>query len=147
MLGRLSSLFTPPNARVMASMRWETFLELMRTEGFRIEDEPSTSGSVVRFYPPNSDDESIIFHKPHPDPTITPQLLREFANKLKRKYEWIDTDFILLSAEMPWHTFVKLMREKGFQCHPADFGSSVRFDPPNPKDVVSAKLSSLPEAE
>ncbi|KAJ7902411.1 hypothetical protein B0H13DRAFT_2274941 [Mycena leptocephala] len=32
-------------------------------QGFRVEDEPSIAGSVVRFYPPNADDGSITFHK------------------------------------------------------------------------------------
>lgn len=37
-------------------------------------------------------------------------------------------------SPMKWDTFVKLMREMGFQYDPSTAGSSVRFDPPNPKD-------------
>ncbi|RXW24981.1 hypothetical protein EST38_g912 [Candolleomyces aberdarensis] len=37
-------------------------------------------------------------------------------------------------APMKWDTFVKLMREMGFQYDPSTAGSSVRFDPPDPRD-------------
>ncbi|RXW20718.1 hypothetical protein EST38_g5132 [Candolleomyces aberdarensis] len=37
-------------------------------------------------------------------------------------------------APMKWDTFVKFMREKGFQYDPSTAGSSVRFNPPDPCD-------------
>ncbi|KAF6763057.1 hypothetical protein DFP72DRAFT_1030216 [Ephemerocybe angulata] len=37
-------------------------------------------------------------------------------------------------SPMKWETFLKLMREMGFEYDPSTAGSSVRFDPPNPKD-------------
>jgi hypothetical protein len=37
-------------------------------------------------------------------------------------------------SPMKWDTFVKLMREMGFEYDPSTAGSSVRFDPPNSKD-------------
>jgi len=48
----------------------------------------------VRFDPPDPKDVSITFHKPHPDPTITPIMLREFAKKLKKNYGWSEADFL-----------------------------------------------------
>ncbi|KAJ6499016.1 hypothetical protein C8R45DRAFT_100912 [Mycena sanguinolenta] len=81
----------------MVSMKWEDFLKLMREMGF--EYDPSTAGSSVRFDPPDPKDVSITFHKPHPDPTLHPMMLREFAKKLKKNYGWCEADF--LSAGTP----------------------------------------------
>ncbi|KAF8210623.1 hypothetical protein K438DRAFT_164779 [Mycena galopus ATCC 62051] len=68
--------------------------------------------------------------------SLTPEMLAEFAKKLKRKYDSrIDMNFLLLS----------LMREKGFEYHPADFGSSARFDPPNRTDAVGCPSVKLIE--
>ncbi|KAJ7268689.1 hypothetical protein B0H12DRAFT_61164 [Mycena haematopus] len=75
-----------------APMKWEDFLKLMREMGF--EYDPSTAGSSVRFDPPDPKDVSITFHKPHPDPTIHPVMLREFAKKLKKNYGWCEADLL-----------------------------------------------------
>ncbi|EPQ57181.1 hypothetical protein GLOTRDRAFT_39174 [Gloeophyllum trabeum ATCC 11539] len=74
-----------------APMKWEHFLKVMREMGF--EYDPSTAGSSVRFDPPDPSDPPITFHKPHPDPTIHPVMLKEFAKKLKRTYGWTEEDF------------------------------------------------------
>ncbi|KAF7361625.1 hypothetical protein MVEN_00505800 [Mycena venus] len=76
----------------MAPMKWENFLKLMREMGF--EYDPSTAGSSVRFDPPDPKDVSITFHRPHPDPTIHPMMLREFAKRLKNNYGWSEADFL-----------------------------------------------------
>ncbi|KAH7924249.1 hypothetical protein BV22DRAFT_1035310 [Leucogyrophana mollusca] len=75
----------------LSSMKWENFLKLMRDMGFSYD--PSTAGSSVRFDPPHEGDRSITFHKPHPDPTLHPMMLREFAKKLKEYYGWSEEDF------------------------------------------------------
>ncbi|KDR75158.1 hypothetical protein GALMADRAFT_249095 [Galerina marginata CBS 339.88] len=75
-----------------APMKWENFLRLMREMGFTYD--PSTAGSSVRFDPPNKGDRSITFHKPHPDPTLQPVMLKEFAKKLKRYYGWDEEDLL-----------------------------------------------------
>ncbi|KAF7305999.1 hypothetical protein HMN09_00754400 [Mycena chlorophos] len=75
----------------LSSMKWETFLKLMREMGFTYD--PSTAGSSVRFDPPDPKDVSITFHRPHPDPTIQPIMLREFAKKLRKSYGWSEADF------------------------------------------------------
>ncbi|KAF8973070.1 hypothetical protein BDZ97DRAFT_1779193 [Flammula alnicola] len=41
-------------------------------------------------------------------------------------------------APMKWESFLKLMREMGFEYDPSTAGSSVRFDPPNKNDRVRA---------
>ncbi|KAJ7647049.1 hypothetical protein FB45DRAFT_892185 [Roridomyces roridus] len=76
----------------MGSMKWDVFVKLMKDMGF--DYIPSTAGSSVRFDPPDPNDVPITFHKPHPDSTIHPIMLREFAKKLKKSYGWNETDFL-----------------------------------------------------
>ena len=91
-------LKTSEEAKQAASpMKWETFLKLMREMGF--EYDPSTAGSSVRFDPPNPKDKSITIHKPHPDPTLTPIMLRQIGKRLKRYYGWDEEDFVRQTQE------------------------------------------------
>ncbi|KIM83397.1 hypothetical protein PILCRDRAFT_819635 [Piloderma croceum F 1598] len=113
--------------------------------GFKYD--PSIAGSSVRFDPPDPKDPPITFHKPHPDSTIQPIMLREFSKRLRKQYGWqksadepihqhldpSETDTQGL-APMKWDHFVQLMTEMGFKYDPSTAGSSVRFDPPDPKD-------------
>ncbi|OCH91443.1 hypothetical protein OBBRIDRAFT_753183 [Obba rivulosa] len=69
-----------------ASMRWENFVKVMEGMGFKYD--PSTAGSSVRFDPPDTRDIPITFHKPHPDSTIHPVMLKDFRKRLKRYYGW-----------------------------------------------------------
>ncbi|KAF7315679.1 hypothetical protein MIND_00083500 [Mycena indigotica] len=78
--------------RGLSSMKWETFVKLMVELGFTYD--PGTAGSSVRFDPPDPKDVSITFHKPHPDPTIHPIMLREFAKRLKKSYGWVEADLL-----------------------------------------------------
>ncbi|KAG6866749.1 hypothetical protein C0991_011408 [Blastosporella zonata] len=73
-------------------MKWENFLRLMREMGF--EYDPSTAGSSVRFDPPDKRDMPITFHKPHPDSTLQPIMLKTYAKRLKKHYGWTEEDFI-----------------------------------------------------
>lgn len=50
-------------------------------------------GSSVRFDPPVAKDGAITFHKPHPDSTLHPHLLRDFRKKLQRQYGWTEANF------------------------------------------------------
>ncbi|KDR75172.1 hypothetical protein GALMADRAFT_249116 [Galerina marginata CBS 339.88] len=74
-------------------MRWEAFLIFMRERGFTYD--PNAAGSSVHFYPPNENDRSITFYKPHPDSTLQPVMLKEFAKKLKRYYGWDEEDLFM----------------------------------------------------
>ncbi|KAG6831829.1 hypothetical protein H0H87_003748 [Tephrocybe sp. NHM501043] len=76
----------------IAPMKWDNFLRLMREMGF--DYDPSTAGSSVRFDPPDKRDMPITFHKPHPDPTLQPIMLKEYAKRLKKRYGWNEEDFI-----------------------------------------------------
>ncbi|KAI5123681.1 hypothetical protein M0805_001709 [Coniferiporia weirii] len=73
------------------SLKWEQFLQIMRELGF--EYDPSTAGSSVRFDPPNPNDRSISFHKPHPDPTLYQNKLKQYRDKLKEYYDWSPEKF------------------------------------------------------
>jgi len=76
----------------LASMKWEQFAKLMTEMGFSID--PSTAGSSVRFDPPDPKDPPITFHKPHPDSTIHPIMLRDFSKRLQRQYGWESEDLL-----------------------------------------------------
>ncbi|KAJ7747276.1 hypothetical protein B0H16DRAFT_1555384 [Mycena metata] len=93
-------LRTPQNeTNHIGSMKWDTFLKLMREMGF--DYDPSMNDghhSGLRFDPPDPRDVSITFYRPHPDPTITPIMLREFAKKLKKNYGWSDADVLLATT-------------------------------------------------
>ncbi|KAG5647031.1 hypothetical protein DXG03_001401 [Asterophora parasitica] len=76
----------------IAPMKWDNFVKLIKEMGF--EYIPGTAGSSVRFDPPDKRDKPITFHKPHPDPTIHPIMLKDFAKRLKRHYGWNEDDFL-----------------------------------------------------
>ncbi|KAI5889658.1 uncharacterized protein SCHCODRAFT_02751169 [Schizophyllum commune H4-8] len=77
-----------PDARDLQPVKWEEFVTLMDQLGF--DYDPATPGTSVRFIPRNQRDQPVISHKPHPDPTIHPMMLREMLKKLIRLYGWAD---------------------------------------------------------
>ncbi|KAI0793177.1 hypothetical protein C8Q75DRAFT_547778 [Abortiporus biennis] len=84
-------LNTAEDEKKGAPMKWENFLKVMREMGFKYD--PSTAGSSVRFDPPDPRDLPITFHKPHPDPTLYPVMLKNFGKRLKKYYGWSEEDF------------------------------------------------------
>ncbi|TFY80469.1 hypothetical protein EWM64_g3543 [Hericium alpestre] len=77
----------------IASMKWEHFVQMMLDMGFTYDG--STAGSSVRFDPPpGTEVRSISFHKPHPDPTIHPVMLKKFSKKLQEYYGWSEDVFM-----------------------------------------------------
>ncbi|KAF5370711.1 hypothetical protein D9758_001875 [Tetrapyrgos nigripes] len=86
-------LNTPENeTKGAAGMKWDTFVKVMEDVGFKYD--PSTAGSSVKFVPPDPRDPPITFHKPHPDPTLQPVMLKEFSKKLRRYYGWSPEDLM-----------------------------------------------------
>ncbi|KAH7916563.1 Molybdopterin biosynthesis MoaE [Hygrophoropsis aurantiaca] len=83
----------------MKSLKWENFLKLMRDMGFSYDLSTAESGPV-RFDPPREGDRPITFHKPHPDSTLRPVILKEFAKKLNAYYGW-SSDFRFTSMSVP----------------------------------------------
>ncbi|KAG0698134.1 hypothetical protein DFH29DRAFT_991187 [Suillus ampliporus] len=96
--GYMHQLLRAGDDEKRGSMKWENFLKVMRDMGF--EYDPSTAGSSVRFDPPHKGDRSITFHKPHPDPTLYPVMLKEFGKKLKDYYGWEEEDFLKRAAAL-----------------------------------------------
>ncbi|KAJ6626713.1 hypothetical protein B0H10DRAFT_1998248 [Mycena sp. CBHHK59/15] len=66
-------------------IRWDVFERAMRRIGFGV---CQTAGSSVRFDPPATKAHPITFHRPHPDPILTPQMIRWIGARLKRNYGW-----------------------------------------------------------
>ncbi|KAF8444599.1 hypothetical protein L210DRAFT_978319 [Boletus edulis BED1] len=70
-----------------------------------------------------------------------PSVNKKFTwfNKLGKKTTEYMHQLIRTKADekigpLKWENFLKVMREMGFKYDPSTAGSSVRFDPPNPKD-------------
>ncbi|KAN0091136.1 hypothetical protein V8E55_004702 [Tylopilus felleus] len=71
------------------------------------------------------------------DPTVNKKFT--WFSKLGKKTNEYMHQLMRINADekvgsLKWDNFVKLMREMGFKYDPSTAGSSVRFDPPNPKD-------------
>jgi hypothetical protein len=73
-----------------ASMKWEEFESFMTKMGFTVDH--STAGSSVRFDPPNPNDRSITFHKPHPDSSLDHHKIKIFGRRLRDYYGWDEED-------------------------------------------------------
>ncbi|KAG8948944.1 hypothetical protein FRC04_009145 [Tulasnella sp. 424] len=71
-------------------MRWADFETAMRQIGF---DVIQTEGSSVRFDPPAKRARPITFHRPHPDSTMTPDIIRLVGARLTRCYGWTADSF------------------------------------------------------
>ncbi|KDQ53732.1 hypothetical protein JAAARDRAFT_61117 [Jaapia argillacea MUCL 33604] len=83
-----------PNLK-KGQLRWNDFEKAMTKIGFRVKQ---TCGSSVRFDPPVDlkDSPSITFHKPHPDPVLTPGLIRRIGYRLHRRFGWKAGDFVIV---------------------------------------------------
>ncbi|KDQ11585.1 hypothetical protein BOTBODRAFT_453231 [Botryobasidium botryosum FD-172 SS1] len=58
-----------------------------------------SEGSSVRFDPPRKSARSIIFHRPHPDSTMTPIMIKWVRARLRRCYGWTESTFVVEPAE------------------------------------------------
>jgi len=71
------------------------------------------------------------------DPTINKKL--SWFTKMGKKTAGYMQQLMHTNADekvgtLKWDNFVKVMREMGFRYDPSTAGSSVRFDPPDPRD-------------
>ncbi|KAG9049466.1 hypothetical protein FS837_010159, partial [Tulasnella sp. UAMH 9824] len=92
----MRTLFAPEKDQTK-SMKWEVFVKAMQGMGFTYD--PSTAGSSVKFDPPDKQDSSITFHKPHPDPTLEGKMLLEFRRRLQKQYGWTTEHFAKFEAK------------------------------------------------
>ncbi|TFK53182.1 hypothetical protein OE88DRAFT_1352823 [Heliocybe sulcata] len=78
------------NAPRKGQIRWGDFEKAMRRIGFAV---IQTAGSSVRFDPPAQTARPISFHRPHPDPVLSPILIRWIGGRLRRCYGWTQATF------------------------------------------------------
>jgi hypothetical protein len=95
-LDLMSQLF-PVGAQDTGMMRWTHFVQALADAGMTA---TQSAGSAVTF---KVLDQSITFHKPHPEPEIDAIKLRSFAKRLSKEYGWKGETFVLrqkVSAEV-----------------------------------------------
>ncbi|PCH43413.1 hypothetical protein WOLCODRAFT_138329 [Wolfiporia cocos MD-104 SS10] len=80
------------DARINAPLKWSRFLRVMTDLGFEIDG--TAEGASVKFVPPHDWYEPIAFHRPHPDPTINPELLPIYRKRLREHYGWSTQDLV-----------------------------------------------------
>ncbi|KAK5175486.1 uncharacterized protein LTR77_000625 [Saxophila tyrrhenica] len=72
------------------SYAWKHFLQAMTEAGFAV---VQGSGSAVSF---KKEDGVIVFHRPHPEPTIDPVMLSSMGKRLKKWFGWGSGTFVAL---------------------------------------------------
>jgi hypothetical protein len=74
------------------SIPWTTFVDSMTDAGFAVRN---GGGSIVTFENVTRGGK-IIFHRPHPDPTVDPIMLQSMGNRLNRWFGWNRETFVLV---------------------------------------------------
>ncbi|KAI5826600.1 hypothetical protein K523DRAFT_419113 [Schizophyllum commune Tattone D] len=72
------------DGRNLQALKFADFIMLMQELGFNCE--PPAKGCLFHFIPWDQPNKPFRLHKPHPDPTITSDMLREVAVKLLKTY-------------------------------------------------------------
>lgn len=75
-----------------AACRWEDFTSALRDAGCLARQ---NGGSAVAFTHPMVPDDVIVIHRPHPDPTINPIMLRRVGKKFEKRFGWDESTFVL----------------------------------------------------
>ncbi|KAK4543626.1 hypothetical protein LTR36_005271 [Oleoguttula mirabilis] len=72
-----------------ADTRWEDFVSALRDAGCSARQ---NGGSAIAFAHDMAPRDLVVIHRPHPDPTINPIMLRSFGKKLEKHFDWgVDT--------------------------------------------------------
>jgi hypothetical protein len=79
----------PVGGHDTGTVRWTQYVQALVDAGMIA---TQSAGSAVTF---KVLDQSITFHKPHPEPEIDAIKLRIFAKLLSKKYGWINETFVL----------------------------------------------------
>ncbi|KAK4112485.1 hypothetical protein N656DRAFT_91729 [Canariomyces notabilis] len=77
-------------AEAQAKHRWPKFVTAMEDAGFTAYEGP---GSAITFRAPDGKG-CISFHRPHPDATLFPVLLRAFGRRMANWFGWKAEDFV-----------------------------------------------------
>lgn len=83
MLPTPSSSDVAATATATKEVRWPQLVKAMADAGFSA---TQSAGSAVTFEKDNT--ASIFFHRPHPDPKISPTILRVMGKRLRRRFGW-----------------------------------------------------------
>ncbi|KAI5360475.1 hypothetical protein Slin14017_G086500 [Septoria linicola] len=81
-LRALNKIFHASNNAMRNELRWNVFLQAMADAGFAITE---ASGFAVSFA---NEEGSIVFHRPHPDPVLTPIMLHDIAKRMEKWFGW-----------------------------------------------------------
>ena len=87
-LDLMAQLF-PVEVPDTGTVRWTQFVQALADAGMTA---TQSAGSAVTF---KVLDQSITFHKPHPEPEIDAIKLRIFGKRLSKKYGWKNETFVL----------------------------------------------------
>jgi hypothetical protein len=88
----LRCMFPITNEERQQSIGWVAFVNSMNETGFVARN---GGGSIVRFESRNGEG-SINFHRPHPDPTIDPVMLRAMGWRMNKWFGWVRETFVLV---------------------------------------------------
>lgn len=85
----LQMLGAASRQQAQAKQRWPKFVAAMEDAGFAPTE---GAGSAVNFHATDGSG-SITFHKPHPDSTVFPVMLRTFGRRMATWFGWKPSDF------------------------------------------------------
>ena len=84
--GLLHAMFTAAKVQ-MRSYSWAHFTQAMADAGCSV---TQGSGSAVHF---RSEKGTIVFHRPHPEPTIAQEILIAMGKRLRKRFGWTEKTF------------------------------------------------------
>lgn len=96
----IEALFS--NAQVNTkSVRWQTFCNFMKDVGCKISVSGS-GGAATKFTwvdPRDQKSKTLTLHRPHPVPTLEPQMLRNVHTAIKNKFHWVKENFVVRNKD------------------------------------------------
>ncbi|KAK5123145.1 hypothetical protein LTR85_003343 [Meristemomyces frigidus] len=72
-------------AKSTSDVRWEDFVSALRDAGCSARQ---NGGSAIAFAHEMAPKDLVVVHRPHPDTTINPIMLRSFGKKLEKHFDW-----------------------------------------------------------
>lgn len=85
----LKTLFPDDTSENGKSMSWESFVKSMEDAGFSA---IHVGGSAVKFDGARG---SIAVHRPHPEPKLSKNLLRDIGKRMQKHFGWTQESFCL----------------------------------------------------
>lgn len=76
----------------MSMIKWNGFVSAIFDAGFSA---TSNGGSAVNFKDEEASRGAIVFHRPHPDSRISPDMLRGMGKRLTKWFGWNEDMFVV----------------------------------------------------